>query len=71
MPDPAPLPESSHTSADPMARLKEKLRRLPHRPGVYLMRDRFGSILYIGKAKDLKKRVSSYFQRGSHDSPRA
>ncbi len=44
--------------------LKEKLRHLPHRPGVYLMKDRFGSILYIGKAKDLKKRVSSYFQRG-------
>jgi len=51
-------------SADSPSRLKEKLRRLPHRPGVYLMKDRFGAILYIGKAKDLKKRVSSYFQRG-------
>ena len=42
--------------------LKEKLRRLPDRPGVYLMRDRIGRIIYVGKAKALKRRVSSYFQ---------
>ncbi len=45
--------------------LKEKVRRLPDRPGVYLMKDRIGRIIYIGKAKALKKRVSSYF-RPSH-----
>ena len=44
------------------ATLKEKVRRLPDGPGVYLMKDRLGRILYVGKAKSLKRRVSSYFQ---------
>jgi excinuclease ABC subunit C len=41
--------------------LKAKLREVPHQPGVYLMKDRLGTIIYVGKALDLKRRVSSYF----------
>ncbi len=41
--------------------LKTKLRDVPHQPGVYLMKDRLGSIIYVGKARDLKRRLSSYF----------
>lgn len=41
--------------------LLEKLKLLPECPGVYLMRDSVGIIIYVGKSKNLKKRVSSYF----------
>jgi excinuclease ABC subunit C len=41
--------------------------QIPSSPGSYLFRDKHGTILYIGKAKDLKKRVSSYFQKSSPD----
>lgn len=40
---------------------KSKLSEVPHKPGVYLMKDRLGSIIYVGKARDLRKRVGTYF----------
>lgn len=44
--------------------LREQLRTLPQRPGVYLFRDAGDDILYVGKAKSLRARVRSYFNRG-------
>ena len=59
---PAVLPSARSDAA--AINLKEKVRHLPDKPGVYLMKDRLGRIIYVGKARSLKKRVSSYFQRG-------
>src|SRR5262245_52521193 len=44
--------------------VKERLAELPRSPGVYLFRDERGDVLYVGKAKSLRSRVRSYFQRG-------
>lgn len=44
-------------------KFKEKLSLVPHKPGSYQMKDKNGVIIYVGKAKDLHKRLSSYFNR--------
>ena len=46
--------------------IKNKLKKLPNKPGTYQMLDNLGKIIYVGKAKNLKNRVSSYFV-GVHD----
>ena len=42
--------------------IRKKLGNVPHKPGVYLHKDRFGTVIYVGKARDLRKRISQYFQ---------
>lgn len=44
-----------------MARIKEKIKKLPKTPGVYIMKDETGKVIYVGKSKALKNRVSQYF----------
>jgi excinuclease ABC subunit C len=50
--------------------LKEKIQTLPSSPGVYLMKDAHDGIIYVGKAKNLKNRVQSYFRTSKNHSPK-
>ena len=47
--------------------IKDKISTIPSSPGVYFFKDKKDKIIYIGKAKSLKKRVSSYFNKNKHD----
>ena len=50
--------------------IQEELKKLPAKPGVYLMHDKSDSIIYVGKAISLKNRVRQYFQAGRRVSPK-
>ncbi|RKD25267.1 Excinuclease ABC subunit C [Caminicella sporogenes DSM 14501] len=50
--------------------IKEQIRKLPDKPGVYLMKDDNGEIIYVGKSKSLKNRVSSYFRAVKSHPPK-
>ncbi|MDZ7615837.1 MAG: GIY-YIG nuclease family protein, partial [Patescibacteria group bacterium] len=47
-----------------------KVRSFPHSPGVYLMKDGAGRVIYVGKAKDLRSRAGSYFLKAATEEPR-
>ena len=50
--------------------LKDKALSLPYEPGVYIMQDKTGTVIYVGKAKKLKNRVSQYFQDTAAHTPK-
>ena len=50
--------------------IKEELKKLPDSPGVYIHKDEFGQVIYVGKAISLKKRVSQYFQSSRNHTPK-
>ncbi len=53
-----------------MVDLKEKLKKLPMCPGVYIMKNSSGDVIYVGKSKLLKNRVNSYFMQSKNHSPK-
>ena len=55
--------ESTSVEQDPEASIKDKLAKVSSKPGVYLMKDIHGKVIYVGKARILKKRLGSYFAR--------
>jgi excinuclease ABC subunit C len=63
MSDDFPAPKDNSLAA-------EKVRSFPHMPGVYLMKDAAGVVIYIGKAKDLRARAGSYFLKAAAEDPR-
>ena len=48
-----------------MFNLEEELKKLPNKPGVYIMHDKNGKIIYVGKAISLKNRVRQYFRKNN------
>ena len=50
--------------------LEEELKKLPAKPGVYIMHDNIGTIIYVGKAISLKNRVRQYFQSSRNHTPK-
>src|SRR5207245_7207283 len=55
--------DTVETAADATASLAEQRRSLPDQPGVYLFRDGRGRVVYVGKAKSIRKRVASHFTK--------
>lgn len=64
MADRIPLPDATPTSP------AEKVRTFPRAPGIYIMKDPAGAVLYVGKAKNLRSRAGSYFLKDAHKDAR-
>lgn len=50
--------------------IKEALKSIPKQPGIYIMKNSSDMVIYVGKAKNLKNRVSQYFRKNAHNSPK-
>jgi len=61
---------SENATPDDNSPAAEKARSFPHAPGVYLMKDTAGRVIYVGKAKDLRSRAGSYFLKAATEDPR-
>ena len=59
MTEPSPVPDTDTPA-------QKKMARVSHDPGVYLMKDAADEIIYIGKARNLKKRLAAYFKNSGH-----
>ena len=69
---PPPCPESDEPQEPVLdnSEAARKVRSFPHKPGVYLMKDAAGRVIYVGKAKDLRSRAGSYFLKAAAEEPR-
>ena len=59
MTDPSPNPDKATPALEKMSRVSDD-------PGVYMMKDGAGKVIYIGKARNLKKRMAAYFKNSGH-----
>ena len=66
----SPKPEQQSAVPDDNSLAAEKVRSFPHAPGVYLMKDAAGRVIYVGKAKDLRNRAGSYFLKAAAEELR-
>ncbi|MBN2216317.1 MAG: excinuclease ABC subunit UvrC, partial [Pirellulales bacterium] len=64
------FPMSECSPPDDARTAAEKVRLFPHAPGVYLMKDAAGRVIYVGKAKDLRNRAGSYFLKAAAEDSR-
>src|SRR6059058_1414575 len=70
MPIGIPFEAGSDMADDNTLSAADKVRMFPTTPGVYLMKDAQGRVIYVGKAKNLRARAGSYFQKTAADDPR-
>ena len=62
---------NQYANMEKLKELKQKANRLPLDPGVYIMKDKKGGVIYVGKSRKLKNRVSQYFQNSEKNQKTA